>query len=146
MAAPTHGRRRLATRIERMDVPRLLGAFWLPVALYLVLIFALSSIPGFKMPGYIVFKDKIVHAVEYAGLGWLVHRAVRGTWPGAGTYPRVVGSLVGIALFGVADEIYQAGTPGRDSSIFDWMADVLGASLGLFLGLLRERWRRRGAG
>lgn len=126
-----------------MDVARLLGTRWLPVALYLVLIFVLSSIPGFKMPGYILFKDKIVHAVEYAGLGWLVHRAVLGTWPAAGAYARMVGSLAAIALFGVADEIYQAGTPGRDSSIFDWMADLLGASLGLLVGLAVEQRRAR---
>jgi VanZ family protein len=128
-----------------MDVARLLGTRWLPVALYLALIFVLSSIPAFHVPGTFFLKDKIAHAVEYAGLGWLVHRAVLGTWPAAGAFTRVFGSLLAIALFGVADEVYQAGTPGRDSSIFDWLADLLGASLGSLLGLAREsrRVRRR---
>ena len=133
----------MATRIERMDVARLLGTRWLPVGLYLVLIFVVSSIPALSLPGMFIFKDKLVHAVEYAGLGWLVHRAVQPTWPAAGAFRRLLLGIVGVAMFGVADEVYQAGTPGRDSSIFDWGADVVGASLGQLWGLAREK--RRGA-
>lgn len=133
----------MATRIERKDVVQLLGTYWLPVGLYLALIFALSSIPGFNVPGSLLYKDKIAHLVEYAVLGWLVHRAARATWPEVPAYPRVLLTLIGIALFGAADEVFQAGTPGRDSSILDWLADTLGATLAVLMSLSRER--RRGA-
>ena len=122
-----------------MDVTRIVLTCWLPVGLYLALIFVLSSIPGFSVPGTFIYKDKIAHFFEYAGFSWLVHRAARATWPGRPRLRRAVLALFAIALFGVADEVFQAGTPGRDSSIYDWMADTLGASVAQAWGLATER-------
>ena len=133
----------MATRIERTDLARLLGAYWLPVGLYLALIFTLSSIPGLSVPGTFAYKDKIAHTLQYGGFGLLVHRAVKATWPQATRFRRGLLALIAIALFAVADEVFQAGTPGRDASIFDWSADVFGASLAQLLATAREK---RGGG
>jgi len=122
-----------------MDVTRLVLTRWLPVGLYLALIFVLSSIPGLSAPGTFIYKDKVAHFLEYAGLGWLVHRAVRATWPAQPRLRRALLALFAIALFGVADEVFQAGTPGRDSSVYDWMADTLGASLAQAIAAATER-------
>lgn len=38
-----------------------------------------------------------------------------------------------VALLGVADEWHQGYVPYRDSSLFDWIADVCGAFAALFV-------------
>ncbi|NMG17756.1 VanZ family protein [Aromatoleum bremense] len=46
---------------------------------------------------------------------------------------------VAAALFGVADELHQTTLAGRDPSVGDWVADVVGVAL--VLAMLH--WRRR---
>jgi VanZ family protein len=41
-------------------------------------------------------------------------------------------------LLGALDEQVQRLAPGRDVSVADWMADILGISLGLFLRRRRQ--------
>ncbi len=134
----------MAIRIERMVDRRLSRKRWLFVVAYVAMIFVLSAQPGLYIPGTFEYKDKIAHAIEYGGLSWLVHAAVRDTWPGTPGGRRALLAVVAISLLGVADEVFQRGVPGRDSSPFDWMADTLGASLAQLLGLAREK-RRGGA-
>ncbi len=129
----------MATRIERMDDGRLSRKRWLFVLAYVALIFVLSAQPGLYIPGPFEYKDKIAHAIEYGGLSWLVHGAVRATWPGTPGGRRVLLAVLAISALGVADEVFQRGVPGRDSSPLDWMADTLGASLAQLLGLAREK-------
>lgn len=103
---------------------------WLPAALYMLLIWWLSSrslnIPIDSFP----FRDKGVHAVEYGVLGVLLAHALAGTfalrsravlwWWAAGL----------TVLFGMTDEIHQAFVPGRSSDILDVAADAVGAVAG----------------
>lgn len=129
---------------ERKDVGRLWNKRWLLVVLYVAVIFVLSAQPGLSLPGTFEFKDKVAHALEYAGLSWLVHGATRVSWPEVSVRRRVVGALVAIGLMGVADEIFQMSVPMRDSSPFDWLADMVGATLAQAVAALRET-RRGGA-
>ena len=39
-------------------------------------------------------------------------------------------SAAQVTLYGVVDEIHQSFTPGRSSSVFDWLADTAGGFLG----------------
>jgi VanZ family protein len=74
--------------------------------------------------------DKVAHLIEYTLLGFLLARAFYGA--------RVFSSIVACALVGViagvatglADEIFQAGVPGRISSAADFRVDALGVVLG----------------
>ena len=127
---------------ERNAVDRLLTTRWLLVGLYVVVIFVLSAQPGLKVPGDFFLKDKIAHALEYAGLSLIMSWAVRGSWPMAPASRRVLWTLLAIACLGVADEVFQSTVPGRDSSPFDWMADMVGASLGQLLGYAAASRRR----
>ena len=134
---------RLAIMAERATVGRVWNWRWLLVLAYVCLIFVLSAQPGLHIPGPFEFQDKIAHAAEYAGLSWLVHGAVRATWPGVRGVRRALLAVLAVSLLGVADEIFQRGVPGRDSSAYDWMADTLGASLAQWWSVAREQ--RRGA-
>ncbi len=102
---------------------------WLPVLLYVALIFTLSSMPHLQAPFHFPNADKVMHLGEYGLLGLLLTRVLH-------TMPRLESMLaagfiavaIGVAIGGV-DELYQRGVPGRESSLLDLVADMLGLSL-----------------
>jgi VanZ family protein len=113
---------------------------WLPVLVYLTIIFTLSAQPNLASPFPFRNGDKVAHTLEYGGLGVLLVRAVRSRrgWdrPLAGGLLALVIGLV----IAAADEKFQSFIPGRDSSVFDWMADAGGLILGqlAYLAMRRE--------
>jgi VanZ family protein len=105
---------------------------WLPVACWLAVIFGLSSIPDLGPPDVgLPMADKLAHLGEYGVLGALFARALPGRW--GPVRALLVGLLLG-AVVGTLDEAYQSGTPGRDVSGFDTLADALGAAVGCLVG------------
>jgi VanZ family protein len=119
-----------------------LAGAWLPVLAYLGVIFWLSSIPHLAPPVQFPNADKVCHLLEYGGLGVLLARALRRAtrlrWPAA----VAVATIILGSLAGAADERSQLNVPGRECSVYDWMADTVGAALGplVYAGLLRSRW------
>ncbi len=107
---------------------------WIATVLWAGLIFAGSSIPASDLRGpEVPYLDKLVHATEYAVLGALVLVALG--------QRRALILAVGLAaLYGASDELHQTLVPGRDSSVYDWLADAIGATLG---ALIYSRWRWR---
>jgi VanZ family protein len=73
--------------------------------------------------------DKIVHFGMYGVLGFLVTRAL--------VRPRtrvdLLAALAWMTVFAMLDEVHQAWIPGRDASVGDWTADLLGATVGLLV-------------
>ena len=117
---------------------------WLTVAGYVAVIFFLSAQPGLRVPGTFVYRDKVAHFLEYFGLGMLVWRAARDTWPGQKPLSRALLVLLACMALGAIDERFQAGIPGRESSVYDWFADSSGALLAVLWGLSREMRREVG--
>jgi VanZ family protein len=108
--------------------------YWLPVGLYASLIFYLSSLshPEQFVPNLFLLKlgDKVLHAIEYAGLGFLCYRAFRHA---AGTLGRSYAVLLAVGaatLYGATDEWHQAYVPFRESDRWDLATDWLGAMAG----------------
>jgi VanZ family protein len=73
--------------------------------------------------------DKVGHLLAYGGLGFLLCLALR-----AGTdRTRSRCALLALAIasaYGILDEWHQQWIPSRTASVLDWVADVIGASLG----------------
>jgi hypothetical protein len=119
---------------------------WLPALLYMGLIWALSSMSEIDVPvERFPFRDKGVHAAEYALLAFLVTHASLRTWPDR-PRPRIAAvALLVTAGWVVLDEIHQAFVPGRSSDALDLVADLLGAIAGsgarLALSVLPARAR-----
>ncbi len=112
---------------------------WAAVALYLAAIFYLSSLPN-PLPALTSrMSDKVLHGVEYGGLGLLLGLALRFSGLRAGRAAAL--ALLLASLYGASDEIHQAFVPHRDSDVRDWLADTGGAALGALaaLGLARRR-------
>ena len=107
---------------------------WLPAALYMGLIFYLSSLANPLPVLTLHVWDKLLHATEYAALGLLLLRALKGEhlpWRTA-----LLLALLLTSLYGASDEWHQSFVPGRDSEITDWYADTMGGGLGAVAGLL----------
>lgn len=106
------------------------AGFWIPAALWALLIFALSSIPGASFPASPIFTyDKLLHAGVYAVLGAFCFFAL------ARTRARSTGVLVVIAgvmvtLYGCTDELHQLFVPGRFADLRDVLADCVGGFAG----------------
>jgi VanZ family protein len=103
---------------------------FLPPALFYLAILSVSLIPrsGIEKVDLLIPlpNDKVLHTAVYAGFGFVL---------GGLPYPAVALGTAG-ALLGAVDEQVQRLAPGRDVSFADWIADILGVSLGLV-------WRRR---
>lgn len=117
--------------------------FHLPLFLYVLLIFILSSISDIKLPAPPDFDliDKVYHALEYAMLGFLIGRSfsrITLRW----RFPFFWIWLFGV-LYGLSDEIHQYFVPGRFCDWTDLLADSAGVALGILLWRLFFRVRQR---
>lgn len=122
--------------------------YQLPLYFYLVGIFALSSIPPDSMPDIDTPSDfdKVIHFVEYAILGFLLFRALFSSGRASARWSAVLALCCAVALGGI-DELYQS-LPGRNTSVYDWISDSLGAIVAIICCLalyekVRENLRAR---
>lgn len=83
--------------------------------------------------------DKIVHFICYAAFSFWVAFACNIKTKNQLWIPILI-----ISLWGITDEIHQMFVPYRSSSVFDWLADTLGAALGsviyVFIGIKVIGW------
>lgn len=105
---------------------------WAPAAIYMAVIWMVSSIeqPGFPVHIF-PFRDKGVHTTEYAVLAFLFCHACIRTFE---RHPRVRVAFVAVFLtflWGFLDEMHQAFVPGRSADVLDLCADALGSVLGV---------------
>jgi len=104
---------------------------WRFALLYKALIFVISSfevqVPGVQ---HVPLRDKGIHFVEYAVLGWLCAVASARTWPSASAWRTAAFAVFVSVLWGLSDEIHQALVPGRSSELGDVIADLLGSIAG----------------
>lgn len=100
---------------------------FLPPTLYYASILCLSTLPASRIEKvnsvFPLPNDKVMHLTIYTGFGFVL---------AALPYPSVALGVAGSAL-GALDEQFQRLSPGRDVSVPDWIADILGISLGIFL-------------
>lgn len=113
--------------------------YWLPVLLYLGMVQILGSQPDLNVPMLFPNADKVVHMVEYCGLGVLLARALRASFrTPAPLRTAIVAVAIGVAM-GATDEFLQAFVPGRTSSVNDLLADATGLLIAQFVFLLVVR-------
>ncbi len=113
---------------------------WLPAILFMALMFALSSIPGGRVPRVPV-SDKLMHAAMYFAFCLLIFRGLRAT---CNRWLYRFAPLVALAIassYGVADELYQ-GTVGRTVDVGDWVADTVGAAMAAVIAMVYAEVKR----
>jgi len=140
---------------------------WLPVVLWMVLIFSGSTdilsigrtsriigpflrwlkpdISEQAIKNVQVVVRKSAHVIEYAILAFLCWRALRGSVIVAPWQWEQAGIALGLAfLYAITDEVHQSFVKSRMGSGWDVVIDTCGAALGLFLlwrfGRARAYW------
>jgi VanZ family protein len=99
---------------------------WAPVAIYMALIFGLSSIS--RPPDLSTsIGDKGGHAILYFGLAALFVRALAGGWRQSFGVGVAAAAVTGSTLYGVTDEIHQIFVPPRTAELADLAADAAGS-------------------
>ncbi len=96
---------------------------------YALLIIGVSSIPSHSMPvaPELWRWDKLIHSIEYGVAATLLYWVLY-LWKPHAPKVRFFLCLLAVSAFGVVDELYQSTVPGRHSSIYDVLADWVGAS------------------
>lgn len=96
------------------------------LVIYWMIMFAGTHAPSIAPRGTSV-SDDVLHCVGYAGLAFLLGICLAPhTWKG------IVGIWLLCAAYGAIDELTQPFV-GRTRELSDWIADCLGAALGLAL-------------
>jgi VanZ family protein len=120
-------------------------SLWMPVAIYMAVIFLLSADSSPPAPPHV--SDKLLHLLAYAGLAVVIGRAVHGGLPSRLSRRGVVVTIAITVVYGVTDELHQAFVPGRSPDVYDVAADAAGAGVGLIAcwawGIIRSFRARR---
>jgi VanZ family protein len=97
------------------------------LVLYCLLIYWLSDQPWLPAPELFDNQDKFHHFIAYFIMGILAWRNFRHYLNK--TVSILLLSLIFSSFYGVTDEWHQSFVVGRNSDIFDWLADTIGATL-----------------
>ena len=103
---------------------------------WMAIIFGLSSLPDLPGPSLFSAQDKLAHVLVFGVLGFLFTRSFR---PREENLPFTRALLVTlmVAVYGGFAEAHQLFVPGRETSLGDLAADIVGGFLaGIFF------WKR----
>lgn len=107
---------------------------YIPLGLYWLLIFILTSIPGKSMPKIFGFSDKIKHFGAYLVLAFLLNFAliIQKKYSILAKYSILFTFLITL-FYGLFDEVHQIFIPGRYFDWWDLGSDGVGSLLGIIL-------------
>ena len=107
---------------------------YLPLGLYWLLIFILTSIPGNHVPILFGVSDKIKHFGAYFVLAILLNFTlyIQNRFPLLSKKSFYFTFLITL-FYGIIDEVHQIFIPGRAFDWWDLVADVVGSALGIYL-------------
>ena len=108
--------------------------YHLPAILYAAGIIAVSSISNLKISRVnIIAFDKIIHFMEYAIFAFLIFRSIYNVSPRITLKQTLLISALFLSFFALTDEIVQHFIPGRQSELWDLLADISGSIIVLTL-------------
>jgi len=108
--------------------------------LYCALIYYLSNQSTLPVPMVFNMQDKWIHAAAYAVMAFLFWQVGKMWMLRAGLKHWNILAVIAVlfcSLYGMTDEWHQSFVAGRDASVFDWLADTVGALLMIII--LRKR-------
>lgn len=116
---------------ERLDRGSTLNTFrpvvyFIPAVVYAGLIFYLSGQPALRALKF-AHSDKLLHALAFGGLAYLVAWGFIRARPGWSLLRVLVAAFVITVIYGCLDELHQSLTPRRQPDPLDVVADSIGA-------------------
>lgn len=103
-------------------------ARWIPAAIIVGISCSLSAMPTIEQMPSFFNADKVVHIICFGGLAFWIAFGTNGA--GCNKWMKWAIPVILTSAYGLFDEIHQSYTPGRTCSVYDWVADVIGACLG----------------
>jgi VanZ family protein len=101
--------------------------FQFPWLFMMLAIYIQSSISSLKIPDFgFDLEDKILHFLIFGILGILTARGLKKSNFRIVKENYILITLITCIIYGASDEIHQYFVPGRYSSWWDWIADILG--------------------
>lgn len=100
--------------------------WWLPSSLYAVLIISMAFSPAPSLPT--PYFDKVIHFFAYALLAFFCYNSL---WASGSAKPVSYAVVIAIVI-GSIDESLQAFGGVRTASVYDLLADAIGALFGVF--------------
>ena len=103
----------------------------MPLIFYWLIILTLTSLPGNDVPD-VKINDKIEHFLAFGGLGFLLYLSLK-----VQDKVKIIKKLpwlftiLLVALYAAFDELHQLFIPGRMCDIKDWIADMIGVTIGV---------------
>jgi VanZ family protein len=105
-----------------------------PLVIYWAALLVGTSIPIQSIPSIFEFGDKLEHLSAYAGLSILLNLAM--VFQNKSEEVKVKHNLYSFfaaAGYGILDELHQIFIPGRSCELLDYIADLIGITLGLII-------------
>ena len=106
---------------------------YIPLVVYWLVLLGATSFPVDYIPA-VGIGDKFEHLFAYMGLTVLLNLTI--VFQNKFILLKKKNTLFTFiisGLYGALDEVHQYFIPGRSCELFDWIADLLGILLGLFL-------------
>ena len=106
---------------------------YVPLIIYWIMLFTATSLPAANLPS-VAISDKIKHFGAFFGLSVLLSLTL--LYQNKNSLFKnyfLAAALVISSIYGLLDEIHQNFVPGRNSEFLDWVADSLGAAVGVFV-------------
>lgn len=127
----------------RVTARRRFILYWLPALAWAAVILVSTSLPRVPVPA-VEGGDKLAHLGAYGILGLLLMRALSCT-ADLSSLRGAAATVAWGAAFGAFDELHQIPLPGRGADVRDWLADLVGLTLGAALAwvIYRTPTRRR---
>ncbi len=106
-------------------------SLWLPVTIWCMIIFYLSSVPNLNsgLGTWDVILRKIAHITEYGILTILLWRAFK--FHNVQKIYNWSGFLA--VLYAISDEVHQGFIPTRNASVYDVLIDTVGVFIAVWL-------------
>lgn len=116
----------------------------IPLVVYWIVLFILTSIPTDSLPNLFGISDKLEHLGAYLILSFILTLTIylREKNDLINKYYLISGMLISI-IYGVFDEIHQYFIPGRYCEFYDFIANVLGSIIGSLLVFYMLKYMKR---
>lgn len=107
---------------------------YLPLVVYWIIIFILTSLPGKTFADTFVLEDKLKHLIAYTVLTVLLSLTLHFQHKLRKLSEKYVFfTSAFVLLYSTGDELHQIFIPGRSASIWDWTANLIGLIIGLII-------------
>lgn len=124
----------LSTRLYKTFQTNPLRYIHIPLCIYWLLLFILTTIPTEKIPQFFYTQDKLEHFIAYLILSFLLSLSLHFQKKFKFINKNYLFfAIIFLVVYATLDEFHQILIPGRYCDIFDWITDIFGGLIGILI-------------